>query len=217
MFKLLAESHPFSASNSNAWEIPACPLEAVKLYSITYVSTAVHKLSKEQLSSLTQKANLRNKSLGVAGLLLYSDGNFMQCLEGSKESIDRLMQSIASDHRHGGLLVLWEGEIPNRAFVEFGLATRSPDAGLRPVALPQPFDSWLNTAIDKKILPRKFCSKTSGSGLMNALAVVETKNCGAMGERTARRVRFVNAVWRIAVVLNCSTIQDWSPQHAFHH
>jgi hypothetical protein len=120
------------------------------LHSLIYVSTAVHKLSNELLSGLSEQSSSRNGPLDVSGLLLYSDGNFMQCLEGPKEAIVILMKSISSDSRHFGLIVLSDDEIQNREFPDWGMAVRSPDAGLETMARSQSIDVWLNTSIDEK-------------------------------------------------------------------
>jgi hypothetical protein len=111
------------------------------LHSLIYVSTAIDKLSLASFSSLAQRASDRNALLDVTGILLYSDGNFMQCLEGPKESIDILMKTIAADPRHFGLMVLWEGKISKREFPGWGMTLRSPDVGFR--AIPcAPADHW---------------------------------------------------------------------------
>jgi hypothetical protein len=73
------------------------------LYSLVYVSTAVVMLPDELLSHLLEKATLRNSAFSVTGLLLYSDGSFMQCLEGSKESISLLMRYRRSGRRYFGV------------------------------------------------------------------------------------------------------------------
>jgi hypothetical protein len=123
------------------------------LYSLLYVSTSVGELSKQSLSSLIEKASKRNDSFAVTGLLLYSDGNFMQCLEGPHESIEILMKSIRSDSRHFGHFVLWEGEISNRQFVGWGMAVRSPDAALSAMSHSQEIDVWLNTSTNIEEIP----------------------------------------------------------------
>jgi hypothetical protein len=118
------------------------------VYTLIYVSTALEKQSRESLSRLTENAAKRNVNLSVSGMLLYSHGNFMQCLEGSKESIDILMQSISSDSRHSGLLVLWEGETSNREFSHWGMAANSPDVGLTQIASSKEIGVWLYTSFD---------------------------------------------------------------------
>jgi hypothetical protein len=120
------------------------------IYSLIYVSTAVDKLSKESFSSLAIQSSLRNHLLGVTGLLLYSDGNFMQCLEGPKAAIDSLMRSITSDSRHFGLVVLCYDEIQIREFPDWDMAIRSPDAGLMTLANFQTIDVWFNTSVYEK-------------------------------------------------------------------
>jgi hypothetical protein len=120
------------------------------IYSLIYVSTAVDKLSKESFSSLANQSSLRNHSLGVTGLLLYSDGNFMQCLEGPKYAIDSLMKSITSDSRLLGLVVLCFDKIQIREFPDWDMAVRSPDAGLTKLANSQTIDAWLNTSVNEQ-------------------------------------------------------------------
>lgn len=130
------------------------------LHSLVYVSTAVDAMSHKSLSSLSEQASARNDSLGVTGLLLYSDRKFMQCLEGSKESIDVLMKSITSDRRHSGLLVLFENEISNREFAEWGMAAVSPDAGFTAMVNAQQIGDWLTTSFNVEKNPGRFLLTT---------------------------------------------------------
>jgi hypothetical protein len=110
-------------------------------------------MSHDSLSSLAEEASARNVTLGVTGLLLYSGGNFIQCLEGPKESIDILMKSINSDPRHLGVIVVWEGDVLNREFVNWGMAARSPDKGLTTISHSPSIDVWLNASIDEEKSP----------------------------------------------------------------
>jgi hypothetical protein len=123
-------------------------IEGKMVHTLIYVSTARNKQSKDSLSRLTDQASKRNGTLGVSGLLLYSDGTFMQCLEGYKESVDTLMQSISSDSRHSGLHVLWEGKTSSREFSDWGMAADSPDVGLTQIASSKAIGVWLNRSID---------------------------------------------------------------------
>jgi hypothetical protein len=120
------------------------------IYSLIYVSTAVDKLSNESFSSLANELSLRNHLLGVTGLLLYSDGNFMQCLEGPKAAIDSLMKSITSDSLHFGLVVLGYDMIQIREFPDWDMAVRSPDTGVTTLANSQTIDDWLNTSVHEQ-------------------------------------------------------------------
>ena len=51
------------------------------LVSLSYVSSAVRKLDDHELLEVLRVARKNNERLGVTGMLLYHDGNFMQILE----------------------------------------------------------------------------------------------------------------------------------------
>jgi hypothetical protein len=70
------------------------------------------------LPAFSEEASARNDSLGVTGLPFYSSGNFMQCIEGSKESIG-VIDTVCTRTRHFGLIVLEEGNISNREFANW--------------------------------------------------------------------------------------------------
>jgi hypothetical protein len=120
------------------------------LYSPIYVSTAKSLFVREELLDLLVKSNQRNAKLAITGLLLYCDGNFMQCLEGPKESIDTLMTSIYADSRHTGILVLWEDGIEQREFPEWAMAARSPDPSLRALMPSETIENWFKNSTQGK-------------------------------------------------------------------
>ena len=56
------------------------------MISITYVSSAVRQFREATLLDLVDQCQRNNKRLGVTGVLVYSDGNFMQVIEGGRIS-----------------------------------------------------------------------------------------------------------------------------------
>jgi hypothetical protein len=76
------------------------------VYRLIYVSSAVRLFSEAELENLLTESRQGNNSVGITGLLLYKDGNFMQCLEGSKDAVGTLMDKISRDPRHRGVIVL---------------------------------------------------------------------------------------------------------------
>jgi Sensors of blue-light using FAD len=76
------------------------------VYRLTYVSSAVRLFSEPALEDLLTKSRQNNSSVGITGLPLYKDGNFMQCLEGPKEAVETLMEKVKRDPRHRGVIVL---------------------------------------------------------------------------------------------------------------
>ncbi len=80
--------------------------ENEELLTIVYVSAATRLMSDEALEELLAKARERNAQLGITGLLLYRDGNFMQALEGPDAAVSELYASIGRDPRHHHVLTI---------------------------------------------------------------------------------------------------------------
>jgi hypothetical protein len=88
---------------------------------LCYVSSAIKKFTQNELVELLTKAREKNIRLGVTGMLLYDDGNFMQVLEGQKETVKALYASIIKDRRHQGAIVIDEDELVERQFSEWSM------------------------------------------------------------------------------------------------
>ena len=88
---------------------------------LCYVSSAVGKFTQDELVELLAKAREKNARLGVTGMLLYDDGNFMQVLEGPKETVKALYDTITKDRRHHGYIVIDEDELPARQFSDWSM------------------------------------------------------------------------------------------------
>jgi hypothetical protein len=100
------------------------------MYSLVYVSMAVIPFSNLQLIELLQKSRENNEGLGITGMLLYKDGNFMQVLEGEEDSVLALKAKIAGDPRHRDMAILLAGPVRRREFSDsaMGFANlNSPD------------------------------------------------------------------------------------------
>jgi hypothetical protein len=86
------------------------------MYALIYVSSAVRRLTDDDLELLLRESRENNVRVGITGLLLYKDGNFMQLLEGTKEAVLAIMEKIKKDPRHQGVKVVLEEEKQNRDF-----------------------------------------------------------------------------------------------------
>jgi hypothetical protein len=49
---------------------------------LVYVSSAVKPFLSSELVDLLSKSHVYNTEVGITGMLLYKDGNFMQTIEG---------------------------------------------------------------------------------------------------------------------------------------
>lgn len=92
---------------------------------LTYKSIANASPSKADLEALVGKARVRNRNLGVTGMLLYEDGSFLQTLEGPPDKLDALWASIKRDPRHDHIEVLSEHVVPARLFSDWDLLLHS--------------------------------------------------------------------------------------------
>jgi hypothetical protein len=94
------------------------------MLSVVYVSTAAVPFSEEALSALLERSQANNARLGLTGILLYKDGQFMQALEGEEDTVRGLYAVIAADPRHGGVRTLLEEQVPVRQFPDWTMGFR---------------------------------------------------------------------------------------------
>ena len=116
-----------------------------KTYFHVYISSANSLLSKEAILNLLNRSRENNAKLGITGLLLYKDGNFMQVIEGSEEAINKLVEKIYDDPRHHGIITLLNGYKEHREFPDWSMGFRdlnSPEIK----SLPG-FSEFLNTPL----------------------------------------------------------------------
>ena len=90
-------------------------------FQLVYVSSGVKAFSDEELVQLLEKSRLNNYSLGITGMFLYRDGDFMQALEGPEDKVRRLSATIAKDPRHKDILTLFEGRSERREFPDWSM------------------------------------------------------------------------------------------------
>lgn len=101
------------------------------MFFLVYVSIAAEPSSGEDLNTLLTTSRKNNASLGVTGMLLYKDGNFMQVLEGEEDTVRGLYQKITTDTRHRGEITLLEDYTDGRQFSDWSMGFRnlnSPEA-----------------------------------------------------------------------------------------
>ena len=99
-----------------------------RVFSLVYVSSATLPFSRDDLRVLLATCRNNNAALGVTGLLLYKDGNFMQLLEGDEETVRGLYARIENDPRHGGEIALQQGFVEGRQFPDWSMGFRDLDS-----------------------------------------------------------------------------------------
>ncbi len=91
------------------------------LVRLMYVSTAVPAVDHEELLAILRKSKANNPSQGVTGVLCFSEGIFLQVLEGGRGAVNRLYNKIASDNRHTQVELLSYEEIGERRFAGWSM------------------------------------------------------------------------------------------------
>lgn len=97
---------------------------------LVYVSSATHLFSKTELLELLTKSRIKNSALGITGMLLYKEGNFMQLLEGEANAVHRLYDTIHKDPRHHNSIVLVDEPAKTPFFRDWSMGFRDLSAGL---------------------------------------------------------------------------------------
>ena len=107
-------------------------------YHIVFVSVATIEFSEDRLLELLEQARRLHSRFSITGMLAYSDGRFMQVLEGKKEAVQAVYANIAADLRHGRLEKLADGPIARCEFTgwHMGYATTPGRYPLLPNLLP---------------------------------------------------------------------------------
>jgi hypothetical protein len=86
------------------------------LVRLMYASRAVPAVDQEELLAILKKSKANNPKAGVTGVLCFSEGIFMQVLEGGRNAVNRLYNRIAADARHTEVVLLGYEEISERRF-----------------------------------------------------------------------------------------------------
>jgi hypothetical protein len=95
------------------------------LIHIIYASVETQAFSSAQLTELLQEARVKNEDLHMTGMLLYSDGNFFQVLEGEPDSVDGMYQKLHLDKRHQQLTLIVREPIAKRYFADWSMGFSS--------------------------------------------------------------------------------------------
>ena len=86
------------------------------LVRLLYVSRASHPLTPADIDAILAQSRAHNPALGITGVLCCSGLLFMQVLEGGREAVNSLYNTIVRDPRHNDVSLLLYQEIRERRF-----------------------------------------------------------------------------------------------------
>jgi len=81
-----------------------------------YCSRAATGVDSEELSLLLRQCRSHNGEAGITGMLCFSEGLFIQVIEGGRSGVNQLYQRILADPRHHDVVLLVYDEISQRRF-----------------------------------------------------------------------------------------------------
>ena len=91
------------------------------LVRLMYASRAVPAVDHEELLVILKKSKANNPKAGVTGVLCFSEGVFMQVLEGGRGAVNKLYNRIVADARHSDVMLLFYEEIAERRFAGWSM------------------------------------------------------------------------------------------------
>jgi hypothetical protein len=91
----------------------------VELY---YYSRAEDNISDVDIELILQRSQERNARLKISGILVFYNDYFVQCLEGTRTTVNQVFQSISHDSRNKEILLLSVNEVEERAFGDWDMA-----------------------------------------------------------------------------------------------
>ncbi|WP_179415391.1 BLUF domain-containing protein [Mucilaginibacter sp. E4BP6] len=99
------------------------------MYYLIYLSAGVNWFSEKELTDILEVSNINNSRNDITGLLLYSEGNFIQLLEGEEQNVRNTFDRISKDQRHKGITKIASGSIKQRNFPEWTMGFKSINSG----------------------------------------------------------------------------------------
>ena len=91
------------------------------LVRLMYASRATQAVNQEELLAILRKSKANNPAVGITGVLCFSEGIYLQALEGGRSAVNKLYNRIAADPRHSDVELLSYEEIGERRFAGWSM------------------------------------------------------------------------------------------------
>ncbi|MZH40936.1 MAG: BLUF domain-containing protein [Nitrospinae bacterium] len=100
------------------------------MHELFYCSMATREMQDADILDILNVSREKNTRLEVTGLLVYQKRTkeFMQILEGEKQVIFDLLDTIKADDRHQSLYLVYDGEVQERNFKNWTMAFADLDS-----------------------------------------------------------------------------------------
>lgn len=120
------------------------------LVSLTYTSEVNGGVDIEGILEVSRKRNTKD---GITGVLFFRYDHYIQCLEGSREAVNKAYARIIRDERHKHLLILDYRDIFERSFPGWSMGYLSESSACKP--------TLLKYSVSQDFLPRELAGESS--------------------------------------------------------
>ncbi len=86
------------------------------LVRLLYASKLLAPNDSAVIDSILEQSRAHNPALGITGILVYSEGIFLQAIEGGRKQVSELYGFITKDPRHTDVVLLHYEEINERRY-----------------------------------------------------------------------------------------------------
>jgi Sensors of blue-light using FAD len=91
------------------------------LVQLTYASRASVEVTPQVVRDIAEKSQKNNSAVGITGALCFSNGIFLQKLEGDRQLVNRVYRKIQNDARHAEAVIVDYSEMDCRDFTGWGM------------------------------------------------------------------------------------------------
>jgi hypothetical protein len=91
------------------------------LVRLMYASRALPSVNQDELIAILRKSKATNPGAGITGVLCFSQGIFLQVLEGGRSAVNKLYNRVAADPRHTDVELMIYEEIGERSFAGWSM------------------------------------------------------------------------------------------------
>lgn len=118
------------------------------LIRVIYVSQATQPFDTSNLDALLALSRRNNETLGITGMLLYHEGDFVQILEGEEAAVREIYGRIVRDSRHARIILIDDSPVSEREFGDWSMGfVRLDDS-----EIPPGYVDFFNREIDPSSL-----------------------------------------------------------------
>lgn len=111
---------------------------------IIYCSTATEGVDIKEFKQILETAQKNNAANDLTGMLMFNSRIFLQVLEGDREQVNRLYNTLEKDPRHANLMILKYERIHSRQWAQWSMSFAPASASNRAVYLKYSVNSQFN-------------------------------------------------------------------------